>query len=1143
MAKDKGASPAEQKDRFVSRVRVSSTTGRDFQGEREYRTVYGVGELENLYVDLTFFNRRADKSAGEAALILRLVRLEGQQTQCVAEKNVALKFDPQVSQALYSDVFSFNDLSDGGWQEGIYWVVAELDGVVVQSEEIYVIQGSGKPEDYFRVLHVALDRVMDETEEAAARRQHSFRVMAAQGLKNVRFLFVAQNLLEKEWVYEFVLRVVARNGVLKAVRRARAAQFMADKAGNSMLCFGIDLGENVVEKGEYTVLISFGNEILLSLPFAVGDKDQPYDFGNEITGETAMQAGHADMPMTYSPKVKDEVMDRLYRMVGLRKVKEEITRIMEYAEFVCLRREHGFQVQIPSLHLVFSGHPGTGKNTVAAMVGELYAALGLLANGKVNRFHRRDFVQEGKAVEEELVRRALHASRGGILFIEDAADLFCPEDREDRGVVALGMLYAFLTREKPEVAVILADEGERMDAMLEALPDLQQVFAKRLYFEDYTPEELMEITRHKLEQLQYRFTPAAEEKFYEQLQTACASHQLDFTNGRYIDERIEEAAQRMARRLMSARKEEYTKEDLMLLREEDIALPSMGNPDKSLEVLNSMVGLEHLKRSIVQHLNYVYFIRERQKQGFADVLPPLNMIFSGNPGTGKTTVVKMMGDIYYAVGILSHSNVLIQDGRSLAAENAVPPAQLADSLLDDASGGMLYIPFADALIQTDYGLAFFEELLAGMPSDECGDTLVVLGGYPDRMEQMMKLYPALSEYFPYVFRFNDYTAEELLHIAEGRFKKKNYILQPDARTALDALIWKACASRDKNFGNVFIVEKIVEMAIHNMSDRMMRIRKERELTRQELTAVCKEDIPGELFPLPPVGQVSFDEKAIAGALAELNQLVGQPAIKKQIADFVELARHYNSEGVKLSSKMSLQWCFTGNSGMGKGTVARIIARLYQAMGIIPSGQVYPFKVERMIGLTEDEAQRSVGEALMRSEGGILLFDEDSPKLNETAGFRERVHAILMNQLAERPGSHIIIYAEPRGQVAGLNGGAEQMSEVVNVLVFEDYTREELMVILKRRLQKENMKMTATARQYMNDFIGTLVATEERSHASSRLMRIVADLIVRNCLQRNAKTGGKDKAAAVLSVQKQDVAMFTEQFVAGIMKERKRIGFV
>lgn len=84
--------------------------------------------------------------------------------------------------------------------------------------------------------------------------------------------------------------------------------------------------------------------------------------------------------------------------------------------------------------------------------------------------------------------------------------------------------------------------------------------------------------------------------------------------------------------------------------------------------------------------------------------------------------------------------------------------------------------------------------------------------------------------------------------------------------------------------------------------------------------------------------------------------------------------------------MSLQWCLTGNSAMGKGTVARIVARLYKAMGIVDKGQVFDFKVERMIGLMEDEAQRSIGEALVKSSGGILLFDEDSPKLNEAVGF-------------------------------------------------------------------------------------------------------------------------------------------------------------
>ncbi len=241
--------------------------------------------------------------------------------------------------------------------------------------------------------------------------------------------------------------------------------------------------------------------------------------------------------------------------------------------------------------------------------------------------------------------------------------------------------------------------------------------------------------------------------------------------------------------------------------------------------------------------------------------------------------------------------------------------------------------------------------------------------------------------------------------------------------------------------------------------------------------------------------------------------------------------------------MSLQWCLTGNSAMGKGTVARIVARLYKAMGIVDKGQVFDFKVERMIGLMEDEAQRSIGEALVKSSGGILLFDEDSPKLNEAVGFRERVRALLMNQMAEHPGSYIIIYAEPRNRVSGINGDAEHMSDLVNVLVFEDYTKEELMIILKRRLEKERMKMTATARQYMTVFIGSLVATEERSHASSRLMRIVADLIVRNCLQRMAKSNRTSTVKEVISVQKQDVAMFTEAFVAGVMNERKRIGFI
>lgn len=1138
---------AESPGWIVGRVQVSVSCEQDYRGDRDYRTVYASGEIKELYVDTEVFNQHCGGENQKCSISVRLFRLEEQKFVCIAEKNGSLELESADTQVTYEEILTVRDLKDGAWKEGIYRLYVDVGGVAGQSDDIYIIEGDGQSDKYFRTMYVAIDRVCEETDEEAGKRPHSFRMLDSNDLKNVRFLFMAQNLLPKEWVYEFIIRVVGQNGILKSMQRAKAAHFMKDQEGNdnALLCFGVDMGnaEGLSDEGEYTMIVSFLGKVILNLPFVIDKQDVPYDFAQELAVKNSSNQERQKVLNNYSQKDRDEIMDRLYRMVGLRRVKEEITRIIEYADFVRLRKEHGFEVRLSPMHLMFAGNPGTGKSTVANMLGELFKVLGLLSNGQVHHFKRRDFVQEGAAVEEQLVRRALQTSLGGILYIEEAGDLFHMGEEEDRGVVALGVLHSILLHEKPEVLVILEDSEDEISYLLNMLPDLKKVFTKHLYFENYTPDELMDITRDKLKKLQYRFTPAAEEKFYKQLQIACIDKEEDFENGHYVDEKLEEAARQMARRLMSQNQGDYSKEKLMLIEDEDIVLPETGDPNKSMEKLNAMVGLGELKQSIAQHLNYVYFIRERQKHGFADVLPPLNMIFSGNPGTGKTTVVKMMGEIYQAVGVLTRPNVVIQDGRNLSADTGMPPMQIAETLSDMSMGGILYISQADVLLQSEYGKVVLEMLLGNLSTEECDNRIVVLGCYPDKVDILLKTYPGLAEFFPYRFNFTDYTPDELLKIAENKLKEKNYSFHPKAKAAFLELINKAYENRNKNFGNVLLVEKIVELAIRNMSDRTMTIRRERELTRQELTTIRREDVPADIFNLPKLNTDIFDEKEIHEALTELEQLVGQTSIKKQIGDFVELARHYSREGLKLSSKMSLQWCFTGNSAMGKGTVARIIARLYKAMGIISTGNVFAFKVERMIGLMENEAQNSIGEALARSEGGILLFDEDSPKLNEAVGFRERVRAILMNQMAIRPGSHIIIYAEPRNRVAGLNGEAEQVSEVVNVLIFDDYTREELMVILKRRLLKENMKMTVTARQYMVEFIGSLVSSEERSHASSRLMRIVADMIVRNCLQRVAKTGKKVKASETISVQKQDVVMFTEQFVAGIMKERKRIGFV
>lgn len=1128
----------------IQSIQLSCKPEENYLGEKSYRSVFSLQEAETLFVDTELLNKHCEESDWKASIRILLYWFDGEKGVCIAEKPGVVEFHRNEGLVRYCELITTKDLNGFKLQEGVYRVLVEIEGGHGSSEDLFFMEGRDGIDEYCRVLDAGIDRSCDETQAENEGRAHSYKVLNQAGLKDVRFYMLAQNLLEKEWVYEFVIRVLSENGDTKLLRRVVSGQYMKTSSGNCIY-FMVDLsGERsgFWTKGNYTLLVSGFDQLMFVLPFHIGEQDVPYRFEQEIRG-VALPRESSDIPGEYSAKGKEEVLDRLYRLVGLRKVKEEITRIADYLEFIRLRRENGFTSRFPVMHMVFTGHPGTGKNTVAEMVGELFYKLGILANSAVYHCNRDRLVKDGVAMEEQLVQQAIAMSKGGVLFIDQAGDLFRPEDPNDRGIVALSVLAGILAAENPNVLVILADEEDEVEDMFAALPDLKKIFPRQLCFEDYTPEELMEITRIKLEKRQYQFTPDAKEKFYKLLKAACTAKEFDFTNGRFIDERIEDAELRLSKRLMSNGRTDYGRDDLMLITADDIVEEEETNFDVPLEKLKTMVGLGQLKQSLLHHLNYVYFIRERQKHGFTDVMPPLNMIFSGNPGTGKLTVAKMIGEIYQAIGILEKQDVVVQNGRGFGAETGLSPQQVIAALLEAARGGVLYIEEADVLPANEYGLAVLELLLSVMSTENCGDMVVILAGYPDKVDKMLETNPALKDYFPYRFQFNDYTPEELLQIAMDKFREKEYGLHPKALEMFRTLIGKICDKKDKRFGNVLLIDKMVEATIRRMSDRIMEIRRERELTRQEMTTVLEIDIPTELLETPSYDQDVFDEAGVEAALKDLDHLVGQAKLKAQIRDFVELARHYSQQGIKLSTRMSLQWCFTGNSALGKGTTARIIGRLYKAMGIVDRGHVLDFKVEKLVGLMEDEAQRSIGEALQKSKGGIFLFDEDSPKLVAAEGFRERVRAILMNQLAVRPGSYIVIYAEPKAVTPGFNRENGQLSEMVNILDFEDYTKEELMVILKRRLEKEKMKMTTAARQYMAAFIERLVATEERNHASSRLMRIVSDLLVRNCLQRVAKSHKTIQPNEVISVQKQDVAMFTESFVAGLVNERRRIGFV
>lgn len=832
---------------------------------------------------------------------------------------------------------------------------------------------------------------------------------------------------------------------------------------------------------------------------------------------------------------------RLYQLIGRREIKEEITRIFERAEFVKMRRDNGFEDPFPSMDMLFMGNPGTGKNTVAEILGEELYLLGMLANGRVNRFHREDFSKPGVAAEEQLIRQAFQWSEGGIMLIEDAHEFFPTNNPNDPALHILGILISIIENEAPPVAVILAGREEELQAMYEGIPDLKRVFSTQLYFPDYHAEELMEITRKMMAERQYRFTAEAEDKFQELLENFCIDKDHDFANAHFVEKELNDAMTRMAERLMSNKNGSYTREEMMEIRAEDIPSWQKPNPKDTFEKIDKLVGSAELKKGIMGYINYVYFLCERQKHGFSEPFPPLNMIFAGNPGTGKTTIAKMLGDTLAGLKVLGSGNVQVREYSDLVGDGSYPPQQFALYAYEQARGGILYIRETQKLFQSQQGFSALSAILSQLSDSENGDTIVILGGTINEMDKLLTSNPKLKLVFPYYFYFEDYTPDELFNIALQKIKEKQFTIHPKAKEALQQLMNRIHKENNQYFGNALFVEKIIDMAIKKLSERTMIIRKERELTRKEVTTIMATDIPDFTTDIPDAYRENFDEKEIKAALKELDKMVGQLKIKKQIHDFVNLARHYNEKGVKLTTRLSLQWYFTGNSGMGKGTVARIIARLYKAMGLVEKAQVYRFKAERLIGLSEEEMNQGIGTALLKSKGGVFFFDEDSQRLNDNT-LKNRLQAILMSQMTEQPGSYTVIYANQNPPRQLLSDEVEQISDMANILYFEDYTQEELIEILKRDLASEHYKMTPTAQQHMKNFISQMLDNKSHKRISARLIKLVAEMMIRNRIQRLTREGERKEGKQFISITKEDVQLFTPELLNSLTKERTAIGF-
>lgn len=276
-----------------------------------------------------------------------------------------------------------------------------------------------------------------------------------------------------------------------------------------------------------------------------------------------------DLAGVFRDSQVQEVLDKLEReLVGLKPIK---TRIREIAALLLVdrvRKSLGLTSGPPSLHMCFTGNPGTGKTTVAMRMAEILHRLGYIRKCNLAAVTRDDLVGQYIGHTAPKTKEVLKRAMGGVLFIDEAYYLYRPENERDYGQESIEILLQVMENQREDLVVILAGYKDRMEIFFQGNPGMSSRIAHHLDFPNYTADELIAIAKLMLEKHQYRFSPEAEKVFYEYL--IRRMQMPNFANARSVRNALDRARLRQANRLFAQHKHSITKKGLITIEAEDI---------------------------------------------------------------------------------------------------------------------------------------------------------------------------------------------------------------------------------------------------------------------------------------------------------------------------------------------------------------------------------------------------------------------------------------------------------------------------------------------------------------------------------------------------------------------------------------------
>lgn len=553
--------------------------------------------------------------------------------------------------------------------------------------------------------------------------------------------------------------------------------------------------------------------------YLVGDKND----NSKKTLEALLAAENKE-----AAESKEDLLEKLDKMIGLQEVKREIGKIVADAE--TNKNSDG-----QNYHMFFLGNPGTGKTEVANIIARLFWAMELRPSRKCVSITIQDIVgeyNEGEAIQK--MKNKVREAMGGVLFIDEAY-LFA---ESEWGAKAFQTLLTEMENNRDTLTVILAGYEERLQKLKDINPGIDSRIPLKLHFQDYSSSEKLEIFNFFLDKSN------AENKRKRVLTEESKEKLLR------IFDRLEGNARGVRNLLEKVLKEVATDEEILPKHISDPHEINGDEVDKIMKKLkDDFVGMEEMKKQLQHYIDQVRFHIDRNERLHLkrSAGQTYRLRFTGPPGTGKTSIARLMGKFFKALGICETDACIERGATDLKGAYVGHAQQAVNSLFHENRGKVIFIDEIYSLYnpkagQDDsFGREAVDTLVRCLTAEEYRDTVVIVAGYKNEVDTFMEANPGLASRIPTEIEFQDYSEEDCWNIFKRLAERAQYQVAENCKSKLTACFAKRKnQGNEQRFGNARTVESVLDEVVSNM---IKRLKEKKTVSDDDYRNIICDDIP------------------------------------------------------------------------------------------------------------------------------------------------------------------------------------------------------------------------------------------------------------------------------------------------------------